>query len=79
MKHELRRRCVRWLEKHWKRHEPEEHHLYLYDRNETVAVPEFHTGKVAHHTDADGTPAADKPIHYDNVAIPEVHIHPRRK
>ena len=25
MKHELRRRCVRWLEKHWKRHEPEEH------------------------------------------------------
>ena len=46
MKHELRRRCVRWLEKHWKQHEPEEHHLYLYDRNETVAVPEFHTGKV---------------------------------
>ena len=46
---------------------------------ETVAVPEIHTGKVAHHTDADGTPAADKPIHYDNVAIPEVHIHPRRK
>ena len=43
MKHELRRRCVRWLEKHWKQHEPEEHHLYLYDRNETVAVPEFHT------------------------------------
>ena len=39
----------------------------------------IHTGKVAHHTDADGTPAADKPIHYDNVAIPEVHIHPRRK
>ena len=48
MKHELRRRCVRWLEKHWKRHEPEGHHLYLYDRNETVAVPEFHTGKVKH-------------------------------
>ena len=48
MKHELRRRCVRWLEKHWKRHEPEEHHLYLYDRNETVAVLEFHTGKVKH-------------------------------
>ena len=33
---------------------------------ETVALPEIHTGKVAHHTDADGTPAADKPIHYDN-------------
>ena len=48
MKHELRHRCVRWLEKHWKQHEPEEHHLYLYDRNETVAVPEFHTGKVKH-------------------------------
>ena len=46
---------------------------------ENVALPEIHTGKVAHHTDADGTPAADKPIHYDNVAIPEVHIHPRRK
>ena len=45
MKHELRRRCVRWLEKHWKQHEPEEHHLYLYDRNETVALPEFHTSK----------------------------------
>ena len=46
---------------------------------ETVAVPEVHTGKVAHHADADGTPAADKPIHYDNVAIPEIHIHPRHK
>ena len=45
---------------------------------ETVAVPEIHTGKVAHH-DTDGVPAADKPIHYDNVAIPEVHIHPRHK
>ena len=42
-------------------------------------VPEVHTGKVAHHADADGTPAADKPIHYDNVAIPEIHIHPRHK
>ena len=58
-----------WLGK--KREHPHE--------EETVAVPEIHTGKVAHHTDADGTPAADKPIHYDNVAIPEVHIHPRRK
>ena len=43
---------------------------------ETVALPEVHTGKVSHH-DADGLPAADKPIHYDNVAIPEVHIHHR--
>ena len=48
-------------------------------QEETVAVPEVHTGKVAHHADADGTPAADKPIHYDNVAIPEIHIHPRHK
>lgn len=46
---------------------------------ETVAVPEVHTGKVAHHHDTDGTPAADKPIHYENVAIPEIHIHPRHK
>ena len=42
-----------WLGK--KREHPHE--------EETVAVPEIHTGKVAHHTDADGTPAADKPIH----------------
>ena len=48
-------------------------------QEETVAVPEVHTGKVAHHADADGTPAADKPIHYDNVAIPEIHIHSRKK
>ena len=46
---------------------------------ETVAVPEIHTGKVAHHTDADGTPAAENKIYDDKVAIPEVHIHPRRK
>ena len=45
---------------------------------ETVAVPEVHTGKVRHEA-ADGTPAADKPIHYDNVAIPEIHIHPKHK
>ena len=36
---------------------------------ETVALPEVHTGKVHH---------AEDPIHYDNVAIPEVHIRPRR-
>ena len=42
-----------WLGK--KREHPHE--------EETVALPEIHTGKVAHHTDADGTPAADKPIH----------------
>lgn len=51
-----------------------------YDHEEeTVAVPEVHTGKVAHHHDTDGTPAADKPIHYENVAIPEIHIHPKHK
>ena len=76
MKHELRSRCVRWLEKHWKRHEPEEHHLYLYDRNETVAVPEFHTGKVKH--PAEDAEQPEESIHYDNVAIPEIHI-PHKK
>ena len=60
-----------WLQKKlWSKHAEHE--------EETVAVPEVHTGKV-HHDTEDGTPAADKPIHYDNVAIPEVHIHPRRK
>ena len=44
----------------------------------TVAVPEVHTGKVRHEA-ADSTPEADCPIHYDNVAIPEIHIHPRKK
>ena len=49
-------------------------------QEETVALPEVHTGKVQHdHHDEEATPAADKPIHYDNVAIPEVHIHPRKK
>ena len=50
---------------------------------ETVALPEVHTGKV-HHTAEDTShatgehPHAEDPIHYDNVAIPEVHIRPRR-
>ena len=47
-------------------------------QEETVAVPEVHTGKVRHEA-ADSTPEADCPIHYDNVAIPEIHIHPRKK
>ena len=42
---------------------------------ETVAVPEVHTGKV-HHTE-DPSPHHEA-IHYDNVAIPEVHI-PHKK
>ena len=58
-----------WLGK--KREHPHE--------EETVAVPEIHTGKVAHLTEADGTRAAEKPIDYDRVAIAEVRIHPRRK
>ena len=45
---------------------------------ETVALPEVHTGKVRHDA-AEETPAADKPIHYDNVAIPEIHIHHKQK
>ena len=44
---------------------------------ETVALPEVHTGKVSHAA-APGHPHEEEPIHYDNVAIPEVHIHPRR-
>ena len=44
-------------------------------QEETVAV---HTGKVRHEA-ADSTPEADRPIHYDNVAIPEIHIHSRKK
>ena len=43
-----------------------------------MAVPEVHTGKVRHEA-ADSTPEADRPIHYDNVAIPEIHIHSRKK
>ena len=48
---------------------------------ETVALPEVHTGKV-HHPAEDTShatgehPHAEDPIHYDNVAIPEVHILP---
>jgi len=48
-----------------------------------VALPEVHTGKV-HHPAEDTShatgehPHAEDPIHYDNVAIPEVHIRPRR-
>ena len=62
-----------WLQKKlWKKQERPQ-------AEETVAVPEVHTGKVAHHADADGTPSSDRPIHYENVAIPEIHIHPRHK
>ena len=46
-------------------------------QEETVAVPEVHTGKVPHE-DAPPAPEKHKPIEYDNVAIPEVHI-PRPK
>ena len=42
---------------------------------ETVALPEVHTGKVHH--DAAQDAHHEEPIHYDNVAIPEVHIHHR--
>ena len=46
-------------------------------RNDDVALPEVHTGKVPHE-DAPPAPEKHKPIEYDNVAIPEVHI-PRPK
>lgn len=42
-------------------------------RNDDVALPEVHTGKVPHE-DAPPAPKKHKPIEYDNVAIPEVHI-----
>ena len=44
---------------------------------ETVAVPEVHTGKVRH-MDRGETTEQEKPIHYDNVAIPEIHIHHKK-
>ena len=38
-------------------------------QEETVAVPEVHTGKVRHEA-ADSTPEADCPIHYDKCSHP---------
>jgi len=75
MRKKLHQHCIRWLENHWKRHEPEPHHLYRYEENESVAVPEFHTGKVKHHEE---DAAAEETIHYDDVAIPEIHL-PHKK
>ena len=45
--------------------------------NEDVALPEVHTGKVAHDDEAE-TPEKHKSIAYENVAIPEIHI-PKKK
>ena len=45
--------------------------------SDDVALPEVHTGQVAH-DDAPETPEKHKPINYENLAIPEVHI-PRKK
>lgn len=42
-------------------------------RNEDVALPEIHTGQISHE-DTPETPEKHKPINYENVAIPEVHI-----
>lgn len=46
--------------------------------NEDVAVPEVHTGKVTHEEAAAQDTGEEEDIHYENVAIPEVHI-PRKK
>lgn len=46
--------------------------------NEDVAIPEVHTGKVAHEQAAQQDTGEKENIHYENVAIPEVHI-PRKK
>ena len=60
-----------WLQqKLWRK--PEHSHP-----EETVAVPEVHTGKV-HHTE-NPNPHRHEAIHYDNVAIPEIHIPNRKK
>ena len=58
-----------WFQqKLWKR--PEQTH-----EEETVAVPEFHTGKVKHSPEHE---EQGEVIHYDNVAIPEIHL-PHKK
>ena len=72
LKHKVHQRVFSLLERHWKRHAPPHPH----GEEETVAVPEFHTGKV-HHPDA--TAPEEESIHYDNVAIPEVHIPHKKK
>ena len=46
--------------------------------NEDVAVPEVHTGKVAHEQAVQQDTGEKENIHYENVAIPEVHI-PHKK
>ena len=54
-----------WLQqKLW--HKPEHP-----QEEETVAVPEIHTGKVRH---TENAAPHHEAIHYDNVAIPEVHL-----
>ena len=58
-----------WFQqKLWKK--PEQTH-----EEETVAVPEFHTGKVEHSPEHE---EQGEVIHYDNVAIPEIHL-PHKK
>ena len=47
--------------------------------NEDVAVPEVHTGKVAHEQAAQQDTGEKENIHYENVAIPEVHIPPQKE
>lgn len=47
--------------------------------NEDVAVPEVHTGKVAHEQAAQQDTGEKENIHYENVAIPEVHIPHKKK
>ena len=61
-------------------------HLYVLEMeqvyhvgNEDVAVPEVHTGKVAHEQAAQQDTGEKENIHYENVAIPEVHIPHKKK
>ncbi len=44
-----------------------------------LRVPEVHTGKVAHEQAAQQDTGEKENIHYENVAIPEVHIPHKKK
>ena len=77
----IRHHLRKWLHDiHWKRwenHARDEHAEHLDPFGEdTVAVPEVHTGKVKHLQDTE--PHPEESIHYDNVAIPEIHIYRKK-
>lgn len=73
----IRHHLRKWLHgKHWSSWEHyarAEHAEHFADEN--LAFPEYHTGKVKH---TDPAEHSEESIHYDNVAIPEIHI-PHKK